>query len=162
LLYGPLYSVWFDANATAILVRNHDRFAPRSLTNLPNDLRGHQHTKTIPAAWPKRLFFNRRWIGLYLLTPRCYVNVSGSLQFPKSFIASALKATNVLLHFPYPLVARLYRFSLRQPKTRVFEVLEKPVPSSQFHDEGAHTKSSRQCYAIRSAKATRVAVVSTS
>lgn len=86
---------------------------------------------------PGRLFFKRCRVGL--LTPRCNVSVSGSSKFAESKIASSLKATNVLPYFPCPCITRLCSFSLRQPKTRVFEVLEQPVPSSQFHDEGAHT-----------------------
>jgi hypothetical protein len=93
---------------------------------------------TIPAVVrPGRLFFKRGRVGL--LTPRCNVSVSGSSKFAKSKIASSLKATNVLPYFPSPCITRLCSFNLRQPKTRIFEVLEYAVPSSQFHDKGAHT-----------------------
>jgi hypothetical protein len=60
-------------------------------------------------------------------------------------IARSLKVQNILLNSPGPLVARLYSLGLRQPKTRMFEVVEQPAPSSQFHNERAHPKSSRQC-----------------
>ena len=86
---------------------------------------------------PGRLLF--KWGRVGLLTPRCDVSVSGRSKLAKSKIASSLKATNVLPHFLCPRITRLCNFRLRQPKTRLFEVLEYPVPSSQFHDEGAHT-----------------------
>jgi hypothetical protein len=72
----------------------------------------------------------------------------GGSKLLKSSIASALKVTTVLPHCPCPRVTRLCSFGLQQAKTRMFEVLESPVPSSQFRNEGAHTQIARHAFAF--------------